>query len=102
MIDFNSLNVVEAEKKVVNVKMREYIIGTDLFLQQGADEGINVFTIFSTIDLRNVLVCRTKKNFNWFVEFVKRGDVLKQEYIESRKFIDDAGNVKKIREIRGY
>jgi hypothetical protein len=101
MIDFNSLIIAKGPQQPEKVRMRQYIIGTDLFLQNDEkEEGVNVFTVFSTIDLRNIMICRTKKNFDWFVNFVKQGDVLKQEYLESRKFIDDAGNVKKHTEIR--
>lgn len=101
MIDFNSLQIADAPKREPIIKMRQYIIGTDLFLQaKEKEEGVNVFTVFSTIDLRTILVCRTKKNFDWFINFIKHGDTLKQDYIESYKFIDDDGNVKKSSQIR--
>jgi hypothetical protein len=103
MIDFNSLEEREAPKPVKNTINRrgEYIIGFDPFEQEEEkEEGVNVFIVYSRYDMRVILRCKTKKTFDWFVEFVKRHDVFKQSYYVSTKFINNNGKPKTISEIR--
>jgi hypothetical protein len=104
MIDFSNLQEVEAPvvKKEKSNRYGEYIIGFDPFEQaKEMEAGINVFTIFSRIEGRIIMRCRTKRNFDWFVEFVKSADIFKGMYSESRKFIKANGEPKTISEIRG-
>lgn len=102
MINFDELeevNYVDPDKHLINDK-KNYIIGCDPFDQSDAPSSeYNVFYVFDKFNQRKVLRHITKKPFGWFVEFVKMNDIFKNNYVVSKKFINDNDRPKTREEI---
>ncbi len=98
LINFAELDIADAPDAKFSLIHRNYVIGCDPFDQEEGSE-MSVFNVYDTTAGRIVMKVKTKRDFNWFENFVTKVDVVKN-YIVSTKFINDAGRAKKPSEIR--
>lgn len=99
-INFEDFNIVDAPHNDNDLKLtanKQYIIGCDPF-DQVDDPDVSVFSVFDKNAGRQNLKMRTKKHFDWFVDFIQRNEIL-NNFVVSRKFINEDGRAKKPREI---
>jgi len=98
LINFEDLNIIDAPvHKDTRSEFKQYIIGCDPF-DQIEDPELSVFSVFDKYTGRQNLKMITKKHFDWFVEFVQKNEIL-NNFVVSRKFINEDGRAKKPREI---
>jgi hypothetical protein len=96
-INFDDLQVVEAEPVKMSLFPNNFILGCDP-LDQQEESNYNVFYIFDKSVGRKTLLIKTKKTFDWFVNYITKNDIVKNFFV-STKFVNDAGRAKKYSEI---
>lgn len=106
MINFNDLQVVESAESSSENYRREsrimFIAGADPFRQteENIDNGFSVFCVYSKINGKTIFTMKTKKNFDWFLDYIKIFESFNNRLKQSRKFINTDGRAKSVNQIR--
>ncbi|MFN7465321.1 MAG: hypothetical protein ACK53T_02285 [Planctomycetota bacterium] len=101
MINFNELTIIDSPIEVGSIVKQNFIIGYDPFdiRNKSKSANINVFHVYDKIHQRTTLKIVTKRDFNWFVDFVTKS-FLKSDFKVSHKFINNDGRARSVEQIR--
>lgn len=106
MINFNDLQVVESMESSYASYYKEsrilFIAGAEpcLMTDKELSKGLNVFYVYSKVSGKIIFLMRTKRNFDWFLDYIKIYESFKTRLKVTRKFVTEDGRTKTIEQVR--